>query len=79
MKLGILPILKGIFMNLIFGDGAIKQISSGNPLHKRNCPQKIQAVAYLPLSFRPNIADCSFSFCFFAPSSPLEKKRGKSL
>ena len=25
MKLGTLPILKGIFMNLIFGDGAMKQ------------------------------------------------------
>ena len=49
MKLGTLPILKGTFMNLIFGDGAMKQMCSGNPLQKRNFLQKIQAVAYLPL------------------------------
>lgn len=36
-------------MNLIFGDGAIKQMCSVNPLQKRNFLQKIQAVAYLPL------------------------------
>ena len=40
MKLGILPILKGIFMNLIFSDGAIKQMCSGNPLHKRIARKK---------------------------------------
>ena len=40
MKLGTLPILKGTFMNLIFGDGAMKQMCSGSSPSETKLPAK---------------------------------------